>query len=576
MLKYKVKGRNDIDDIQGCIFENRGISNPYIYMHLDDECLLPYNLLDNIDTAVKEFMYCMENEYTVFILQDSDTDGVTSATMIMNYIKKVFPKIKLKYAIHTGKQHGLSDIEIPIKVNTDTGKYDKLLVIVPDAGTNDTEECKKLSELGAKIIILDHHEKEKDNPYAIIVNNQISKNYDNKDFCGAGIVYKFLQAIDDEIWENYADDYLDLAMLGNISDIMDIRSFETKRIIEKGLHNIKNKCLKAFIKAQEYSIKDDLNINAVTFYITPLINAMCRVGGMDEKDILFRAFMETDEEFDYKKRGSNETVKESIYDRAVRLCKNAKSRQDNAVKKALPDLIDFVTDHNCGGSVMFVKADRNLPSTFTGLTAIKLADKYKHPCLVLRKCEDNTYRGSARNFDNCPIENLKDVLSETNLFEFCQGHQGAFGFSIKSENVKSAMEALDDKLKDVDLSTVSVDFEIDYDDFDIRVIKEVEDLKDYYGTGIKRPNIVIKEIPIRKNDGVVMGKESDSWKVIEDTNIAFVKFKVPKDDAVLEYLLNKENDNDQPIFINARCTVGFNEYEGIITPQAIIDEYEVI
>lgn len=134
MLKYKVKGRNDIDDIQGCIFENRGIQDPYTYMHLDDECIIPYEKLDNIERATNDFVSCMENGYNVFILQDSDTDGVTSAAMMYNYIKKVFPDIKIKYAIHSGKQHGLADIEIPYKVDEKTGKYDKLLIIVPDAG----------------------------------------------------------------------------------------------------------------------------------------------------------------------------------------------------------------------------------------------------------------------------------------------------------------------------------------------------------------------------------------------------------------------------------------------------------
>ena len=54
---------------------------------------------------------------------------------------------------------------------------------------------------GVDLLILDHHQKEVDNPYAVIVNNQISERYENKNLCGAGIVYKFLKALDDEIME---------------------------------------------------------------------------------------------------------------------------------------------------------------------------------------------------------------------------------------------------------------------------------------------------------------------------------------------------------------------------------------
>ena len=39
---------------------------------------------------------------------------------------------------------------------------------------------------------------------------------------------------------NYADLFLDLASLGNIADMMDLRDFETKHIVQKGLAQIRN------------------------------------------------------------------------------------------------------------------------------------------------------------------------------------------------------------------------------------------------------------------------------------------------------------------------------------------------
>ena len=67
---------------------------------------------------------------------DSDTDGACSAAMIYQYLKLIKPDVKLSYSIHTKKQHGLSDdIIIP-----ETAK----LIILPDSGTNDIEQCKTL------------------------------------------------------------------------------------------------------------------------------------------------------------------------------------------------------------------------------------------------------------------------------------------------------------------------------------------------------------------------------------------------------------------------------------------------
>ena len=147
------------------------------------------------------------------------------------------------YILHgRAKAHGLSD---DVKILSDID-----LLIIPDAGTNDKSAIKKINEDGIDILILDHHELEEkyrqedlifDDDLSgliyetVIVNNQMSNNYSNKNICGAGVVYRFLQALDEENWNEFADDYLDLCALANISDVMDMRSFETRYLTDMGL-----------------------------------------------------------------------------------------------------------------------------------------------------------------------------------------------------------------------------------------------------------------------------------------------------------------------------------------------------
>ena len=76
---------------------------------------------------------------------------------------------------------------------------------------------------------------------------------------------------------------------------MDMRSFETRYITNLGLLNITNKCFQAFIKAQDYSMNGKVNIHNIQWYVTPVINACIRIGSSDEKELLFRAFIEKDE-----------------------------------------------------------------------------------------------------------------------------------------------------------------------------------------------------------------------------------------------------------------------------------------
>ena len=52
---------------------------------------------------------------------------------------------------------------------------------------------------------------------------------------------------------------------------------------------------------------------------------------------------------------------------------------------------------------------------------------------------------------NKPIENLKDFISDTKLFDFVQGHQFAAGLGIKKENNKKAIDKINELLKDVEM-----------------------------------------------------------------------------------------------------------------------------
>lgn len=565
---------NDIDNPKQTILLNRGIENWKQYLNLSEGCIHDFNLLDNIDKAVSCFINHIENKSRIHIIVDSDVDGYTSASMVYRYIKHLGEDINVTYSLHTKKQHGISeDVEIP---------YDCELLIVPDAGSNDIEQCKELTERGIDVIILDHHICDKQNDFAIVVNNQMC-DYPNKNFCGAGIVYKFIKAVDEELWEDYADKMLDIVALGNISDVMDMRECETRYYVDLGLTKIRSKLFKALIEKQSYSMNGVVNITSVQFYVTPILNAMIRVGSAEDKDLLFRAFIETDEVFKYKKRGETEESDEDIYTRAARLCYNAKNRQGKDVQKGVDAIDEVIKEKEIyKDKVMFINVSDILGETLTGLVAIKIAEKYNRPCLLLRRQkarEDGSlyYGGSCRNFDNSPIESLKDFLDSTGTFEFVQGHDNAAGISIPRENVAKSIEMCNERLSDIDFQKCfNVDFDINASDLSVGFIKAIDEMKDIFGQGIKEPLVHIKNIPIWSENFFVMGKNSNSWKVINDEGYAFVKFNVDvdKDEVLQIYNSNLDREEEYSLgSIDVVGTVSINNYNNILTPQIIIKDY---
>lgn len=83
--------------------------------------------------------------------------------------------------------------------------------------------------------------------------------------------------------QNVADQFLDIVAIGLIGDMMDIRDFETHYLISQGLKHLSNPFIKGMANKNSYSLGDTLSPIGVAFYIVPLMNAITRVGTMEEK-----------------------------------------------------------------------------------------------------------------------------------------------------------------------------------------------------------------------------------------------------------------------------------------------------
>ena len=588
-LQYKLyeNGNNDTSNVLAEVLKNRGIDDYNRYLNLDESVVEPYRNLDNIEEAVSLFMKHFNQKNKIGILVDEDPDGFCSAAMMYSYIKQMDSDYPVDYILHgRAKAHGLSD---DVKILSDID-----LLIIPDAGTNDKNEIKHINEDGIDILILDHHELEGKNKQedlifddalngtiyeTVIVNNQMSNNYSNKNLCGAGVVYRFLQALDEENWNEFADDYWDLCALANISDVMDMRSFETRYFTDMGLLNIQNKCFKALVDAQDYSMGGKINIHNVQWYITPILNGMIRIGSSEEKELLFRAFIEQDEFFEYKKRKPAETIQESIYDRAARLCKNAKSRQDKQKEKCVSQIAEIAQHIPQENKVVMIDTSDILDNGLTGVVAIKIAEMFNKPCILLNKFLDKktgkiTYGGSARNIDNSPIDSFKDIVNSTNILDG-RGHANAFGIvGLEIDKKDDALNRLNDILQDVEYdSTYRVDFIVDIDDVTVKIVTDLARLEDIIGQGIEEPMLAIENISLTKEQFEIFGKNEDTISFMID-EIKYIQFKCKEGNQLYDWLQNAWDENDSVVF-NIVGKPSINEYNGVRTPQIII-EYVVV
>lgn len=484
-MKIIVKNKHfDIDTWFEDKLMDLGVYDTDSFLELDEKCLESPDLYDNMELGLE----MLNNSNHIGLVIDCDVDGETSATEMYLYCDRIDKPIE-KLFFHTGKQHGLSDvIEEVLESGID-------LIIVPDAGTNDFECHKILKENGIDVLVLDHHEcNEGYSKYACVINNQLSKNVSNKSLSGAGVVYKFIEYCDRKYQKGY-EDLLDLVALGNISDMVDVSSDESRYLCIKGLKKINNGLFKAMITK---FVDGDLNMQSVAWSVTPKINAIIRNGTMEDKRLLFEGFIHPEKKIEVVKRGKTSKINMSTH--VVNICEKIKKDQDTNVKNGVKEFVDNGKLDTSKKSII-IKVEDEIDSNVTGLVANKLLGLYSRPIIILQHRNDNVYGGSVRSpkiFGDC--ESFREYLINTGLVTFAQGHANAFGIEILEENIDSLMDRIEDDFKEVECEDcIIVDYEIDGMYLDNSHIESVAQYSHLWGQGLEEPKFLIKNVEIESD-----------------------------------------------------------------------------
>ncbi|MFG3444542.1 single-stranded-DNA-specific exonuclease RecJ [Bacillus velezensis] len=566
-MAYKLIGKNDYNfNPLLTILKNRGVENPKSFIDVNQSSEIHFSKLNNIDKAADCLIKHLEDKNKIFVQVDSDVDGYTSSSIIINYIKAIYPKADIQYRIHEGKEHGIFIDTIPDDID---------LVLIPDAGSSQFEEHEELKKNGVDVIVIDHHECERESEHAIVVNNQLSTAYLNKTLTGAGMAYKFCQAIDYKLGENKADQFLDLVSIGNIADSADSRNLETRYFMNEGLRNIKHPLIKKLFKKQEFSTKGCKNIQNTQFYINPLINAAIRVGSREEKDQLLRSFLLSKEKVPYKKRRQDEINLVSIHDDTARVLGNLKAKQKRIVDAATVEIKNRIEEKNLAtNKVLIVYTEGILDKSLTGLVANVLADEYKKPVLLARKSdeEEGVLSGSIRGYEAGYIKDFKKELLDTGLFEFVEGHPNAAGFAIKRKNLVLLNNVLNEKFKEAEAGdgVQKVDFEIPANQLKKEFLIKLYSYKDYWGYKVEEPLLAVTELEIDSDQIEHIGKKNKTTVKFKHGDIEYIRFK-----SDTEYF-EKLTQSNGTLILNVVGKAKVNEYKGRQTPQIEIYDLEVV
>ena len=577
-LIYNIKNKynfNQEPDILGIILKSSGIKNVKEFLNINIKHIHSYNILSNINKAAGCLVKHINENNKIHIIVDSDCDGYTSAAIIYNYLSLIYNKNNISWNVHLNKEHGIILEELK--------KYDYDLLIVPDGGSSDFKEHEILYKQGKDIIILDHHNYDKKETKAIIVNNQ-GCNYPNKELSGAGIVYKYCQALDDEFNVKYSSQYLDLVALGQIADMMDMRELETRYYTLEGLkeENRHNLLIKEMAEKYAEEMKLGHTITTYGWVIAPKINAICRYGKNDEQIDLFRALIGEIEDREYQPRRKNKNDPKppieihSLQKTMARVAGNVKARQDKQVRVFMEEIDKQIIKQNLENDKVIILDGTDIleKKTVSGLVANKLVYKYNRPIVILKRQKNNNeiFGGSGRGYEKGSIKDFRQFLEDTKLFEFTGGHNNAFGIQLKQNRVQAVRDKCNELLKNEEIITVhDVDYEISADKLSPKNILEVANAYKIWGNKVNEPTFAITNIDIVGKDIVGYG-DNNIFIKFTYKDIEFIKKYCSKGEYA-EMSLRDRNMLGENLKLLRLTVIGnfvFNEWSGIKHPQVKI------
>lgn len=544
----------------------------FINMPAEEDEEDPMDLI-NMQAALELAYPMLQRGCNIFIQVDADTDGFTSSAILINYIRRRFPQTHIDWRLHKGKEHGIIVDTVPEDID---------LVFIPDAGSNQWEEQDELYKRGIKVIVLDHHEISDMSKFqwtpAVIVNNQVG-NYKNRSLSGAGVVYKFIKAMDRYYFpeDHIFHDYGDLAAIGIIADAMNMSTLDNNYIAWWGLSHIHNKFIHELAVKQARGIKNPNHLTKidVAFYIAPVINGVIRSGTAEDKEMVFDALIDNEDTNTYEHIWRGVTKYETKWERAARVAINAKGRQDAAKKKSFEWLCERIRaegwdKHNIIIATLNAKESAKVSPNVTGLIAMELVKEFNKPTLVLRDTEfegQRVYGGSGRNGNFYGLPDLKAMLTKAGGF-YQEGHANAFGAFLKINQIDDIRKYFDEHL-DAATFTDTV-YEVDYwfhtgEEINVNMLKEIASYDDLWGNSIPQPKFAM-DINYTADEIRTMGADGSSLKISHD-GVDFVAFKC-KD--LIEELRDQINGH---ITIVGRPQL--NEWNGKTTVQIMIDDVEI-
>jgi len=253
------------DLLTSSILARRNIinGNEVQYILEDDKRFLhcPF-LFDTMEDACDRILDAKEEGEKVLIFGDRDVDGITSTTLLYQYLKSI--GIDVQYKIPSGDD----DFGLSIEAINDFAANYGTLIITVDNGITCKKEVNHAADLGIDVIVVDHHEPNEElfPELAIVIDPKVEDcGYPFPHISGCAVVYKLITALRFALNPLYKQEIC-LLNVHPINDAYVVECIKTENMIIKdrlsetfvpGIISLQQTKLINFLKGQQIFVWDE-------------------------------------------------------------------------------------------------------------------------------------------------------------------------------------------------------------------------------------------------------------------------------------------------------------------------------
>ena len=394
----------------------RGIDTPekaeaFMHPSLERDWLDPY-IIPGLAEVVDSLEEAIKGKKHIVVFGDFDLDGISATATLTRALRelgaaKVSPFIPLRF--EEGYALTAPAIERVCQLDCD-------YLITVDCGVACKEEVKILQEAGIEVVITDHHEPTDLVPEGIpVCDPKLDETCPSSILAGVGVALKIVQALGARFGKPHLwRDYVDLATLGTVADLMPMRDGNRALVFEgiARMNEAPRGCI-AVLLAQAGAADKPVAATNLSFSIIPRLNAAGRMGDAQlALDLLL-----TDS---FEEACAKAAELEAVNDRR------------RSIEAELAEVAKVQAVENYHGQRVLVVAGEGWHEGVKGIVASRLVNTYGVPALLFT-IENGEARGSGRSVGQVNL--FRAVESCSDLITRFGGHEAAVGVTLPAEKL---------------------------------------------------------------------------------------------------------------------------------------------